>query len=503
MDKANGQGEWTRRMDKANGQGEWTRRGCLTGVEVKGEGGRVKSSLRGCSYINKTVTVAMMLGWLVGITFVQAQTMDARVQRKLAELEGKGVPTTQEAIWKKVKVVLPEDNAAPLLIAAGAKVVVPARADARVPYLSKAVAPDVTLPLAVTDVNFGKAWLTQNAGALQALSVALKKPECLFQAHGSKLSRSNDEKHFQEVAKLARLLALKSHVHTGEGNVNGAIDAIADLMKLSDFLRNEPTMVAYLTRLAVDTFAASATEQLIGRRALNENQLGRLTKLFANESYAAHLQFGLASEIVMSRPLMTMSAKDFLSSLLLESAGLSGDAQVALPPGVDKAAEEHGKDGRNHLDAAMFLEQMGVLIEAAEKPFKDAVQMEEAVKAKCDEAKQKRFLMTSSFVTALAEMAPRQAEAIARQRLLLAALAIEQHRLKNLGRMPESLEGLAKSEGKAVWEDPFAKGALRFRKLPRGYVVYSVASDGENNNGVKKPEAGKGRPYDIVVRVGR
>jgi hypothetical protein len=440
--------------------------------------------------------MAVMLWWMTGGTSVNAQTLDARVQRKLAELEAKGVPTTQEAVWKKVKVVPKEDNAEALMFEAAVKLGLPGRPDARLPDIAGVVPPDVTRPLSPTELSFSRAWLASKKEAVQALSVALSKPDCLFLRHGYRLSRANDEYHFMDAHSQTRLLALKSLVHTGEGNVNGAIDAIADILKMSDFLRNEPAVTAYMIRLGIDSYAEKAAGQLIGRRALNEQQLDRLVKLFTREPYIGHLQLGLATEIVMSRPFMSMSAKDFFDAMYGELSVISGVLQTT-PPEVLKAGEEHWRDGRNHLDSVMFLEQIGLLIDATEKPYKEAVQVEAAVKARCEEAKQKRFLMTSSFVPPLAEMTVRRTEMDARRRLLLTALAIEQHRLKNMGKLPESLDGLTKGE------DPFINGAFRFRKLPRGYVVYSVGEDGVDNGGISRTEAGKGRPHDIPVKVGR
>ncbi|HEY1170680.1 MAG TPA: hypothetical protein VGH19_04855 [Verrucomicrobiae bacterium] len=441
---------------------------------------------------------------LAGASSGIAQTLDARVQRKMEELEKKGVPTTRKAIWEKVKAVPKEDNAAPLLLDAAMKLGLPGKPDARLPYIAGVIPPDVTRPLSLTDLSIARAWLARRAAAVQALSVALGKPDCLFLKHGTRLARTDEEYHFMDMRHLAQLLALKSHVQAGQGDVKGAIDAIADILKLSDFLRHEPTVVAYLSRLGLDAYAESAAGQLIGRRTLNAEQLERLTKLFTREAYTEQLKLGLASEIVMSRDLMLLPPQLFYDSLYQGKSVATGVLHTT-PPEVVKAGEALWKDGRIHLDSVMFLEQMGVLIEAAEKPVKQGRQMEAAVEVKCKEAEQKQFIQTSSFVPPLTGLSLKQGEALARRRLLLTALAIEQERLKNMGRVPESLEGLAKGEGKAVAEDPFAEGALfRYRKLAKGYQLYSVAGDGADNGGVKKSSgAGAGTAYDIVVNIGR
>ena len=43
--------------------------------------------------------------------------------------------------------------------------------------------------------------------------------------------------------------------------------------------------------------------------------------------------------------------------------------------------------------------------------------------------------------------------------------------------------------------------ALRFKKLTRGYVVYSIGADGVDNGGVER--AGLTNDYDLTITVER
>jgi hypothetical protein len=67
-------------------------------------------------------------------------------------------------------------------------------------------------------------------------------------------------------------------------------------------------------------------------------------------------------------------------------------------------------------------------------------------------------------------------------RCLLAALAVERHRLAR-GRWPESLQVLVPGQLAQVPVDPYDGKPLRYRRTADGVVVYSIGSDGTDNGG--------------------
>jgi len=77
------------------------------------------------------------------------------------------------------------------------------------------------------------------------------------------------------------------------------------------------------------------------------------------------------------------------------------------------------------------------------------------------------------------------------------ALAIERHRLQNHGQLPESLEALVPQLIASVPRDPFDGRPLRYKKLEKGYAVYSVGNNGKDDGGVSKSG------LDVAFRVER
>ena len=69
------------------------------------------------------------------------------------------------------------------------------------------------------------------------------------------------------------------------------------------------------------------------------------------------------------------------------------------------------------------------------------------------------------------------------------AVAIERYRLVN-GKLPSQLSDLVPTFLPVVPTDPFDGKPLRYKTLTKGYVVYSVGDDCEDNGGIEKNSKG-------------
>ena len=95
----------------------------------------------------------------------------------------------------------------------------------------------------------------------------------------------------------------------------------------------------------------------------------------------------------------------------------------------------------------------------------------------------------------LSDVIAHDAKRIAYVRLLLAALAVEKYRLA-ASLLPEKISDLAPAE---IPSDPFDGQPLRYKKLAKGYVVYSVGEDEVDNGGTEGYSTGT----DITFTVER
>ena len=94
--------------------------------------------------------------------------------------------------------------------------------------------------------------------------------------------------------------------------------------------------------------------------------------------------------------------------------------------------------------------------------------------------------------------------AIALTRTAVTSLAIERYRLAKSD-LPSKLDDLVPTYLTAIPQDPFDDKPLRYKKLAKGYVVYSVGEDGEDNGGAEKNSEGYrvGKGTDITFIIER
>jgi hypothetical protein len=96
------------------------------------------------------------------------------------------------------------------------------------------------------------------------------------------------------------------------------------------------------------------------------------------------------------------------------------------------------------------------------------------------------------------------AEVLAKLQVSRVALEVERWRLAHGGRAPDSLADLVPEFAPSVPTDPFDNNPLRYKKLAKGFVVYSIGPDFTDDGGKEKPgNASDTDHYDITFSVER
>jgi hypothetical protein len=102
---------------------------------------------------------------------------------------------------------------------------------------------------------------------------------------------------------------------------------------------------------------------------------------------------------------------------------------------------------------------------------------------------------------AIGRVIEKEARRVAMLRMTQTAIAIERYRLANGGALPETLELLAPEFLPSILHDPFDGQPLRYRQLDKGYIVYSLGPDKEDNEGDLEPD--ESQPKDERFRIFR
>jgi type II secretory pathway pseudopilin PulG len=161
--------------------------------------------------------------------------------------------------------------------------------------------------------------------------------------------------------------------------------------------------------------------------------------------------------------------------------------------------------GFEERDLNFYLQTMDKSISLAALPPPESLTFSNYLESVSAVAGRRFYILSGMLLPSLSRVVVREATTQANLRLATTALAVERFRLAR-GRLPEGLGELAPQFLDAVPTDPFDGAPLRYRRLARGYMIYSVDADGHDDGGREPPqrkESGDKSTYDITFIVER
>jgi hypothetical protein len=302
--------------------------------------------------------------------------------------------------------------------------------------------------------------------------------------------------HLAEIRKLAQLLREQVVLEADAGRADQAVTAIVDGAALGRSLANEPLLISYLVRIAVNAIMVSGAEQAVNRVKLSETHLDQISRALASADDTNGVIRALAGERAAAIGLFQM---DPGQAAALMSQGGAGPS----------AAQLRGLSALNRLtglfdrDLVYYLDTMQIFIAAASQSSSDRSETAREFDERMAEAKRSYYILTALVAPALSKALDRDTENAARIRVATTALAVERHRLQHGGQVPDSLEALVPAFLKAIPLDPFTGEPLRFQKQQDGYVVYSVGTNRSDDGGERLAAGQRGSPPDITFTVER
>jgi len=156
-------------------------------------------------------------------------------------------------------------------------------------------------------------------------------------------------------------------------------------------------------------------------------------------------------------------------------------------------------------DRKLMLEATSQMVALSEEDWPEAFRLAKEVAANVDK-KVHAFppkIFSGLFLSAEDRIVTRMLNLEARRECALAALAIEQYRIQHKGALPEQLNALVQEVLPKVPKDPFDGQPLRYRRSAKGYVVYSVGADLQDDGGVQQIRSSSSSKGDEVFTVER
>jgi hypothetical protein len=405
------------------------------------------------------------------------------VDRKLAELRARGEPLTAEDIARRFPD--PEPNRDALTVLQSALAFTPGARSTNLPVLSalwpsrrdpldEAVMRNLaaylgpykqlleTIPDDLAGTRFSRGW----TNGITLISIPFVRVRALFQT-----------------LALAALYAAESH------DMQTAADALRKGFALADTIPDEQLANAVIRAHCVG-WMCDAAEQVLNRGALNDEQLAGI---------------GLAVGSRMSDTLTNaLQVERYMGVFWMESARndrTNGFASSASMASLWRWVQGERRPVYRDEDYLLFLEIMDERMAAAALPGLAQIKRSEELDQRY--ATNSHSLTAAILMRYLTTSVKWQCEAEAKVVTLHVALGIERYRLAHNAELPVSLDALAPKYLPAPARDPFDRQPLRFKKLPRGYVVYSIGPDGVDNGGTESPTQKVTTNYDVTFTVER
>jgi hypothetical protein len=413
---------------------------------------------------------------IVCIWFVRQSSLDAQ----LAELRAKGLPTTASEVNDFYVVPAGVTDTTDLWVAA-IDAVQAADLSTRgktLPFIGEGPTPVPPPGEAWAELEASRALITGLDSELQMIWQAAAAGGLARYPVDFSAGINTPLPYTQNSRDVAKLLSLDAHTAAHDGDNARALQDLKAIFSLSDALRREPCPVSQLTRIALHEIGNNAVEQLLPHCQWDDVELQTLQSAIRSAQFNAELINGLHGErVVCLDAFDTISLGPFRPANKLETLrhfkrlidGLSGSWPEAIERQNEIRREIHSI-GRGKLSRI-------------------------------------RLAGVSALLPAICMTVVSSAQADARQKTTIAAIAVQRHRLKH-GQWPKSLaeisSGLFGSPAAQPGHlaDPFDVQPLRYKLEETRVVIYSVGRD-EFDDGGDVDGTSQQPPQDIGFTLKR
>jgi len=338
-------------------------------------------------------------------------------------------------------------------------------------------------PLPANSRAAADAYLDQQREHMLAVQEALQRAHCRFSVD-YKGGYEALLPHVTAMKTEAQRFQLAALVAADRGDAEACIASLTDASRVGNALGENSWLINQIMRITCLTMVLEGTEYLLSRQSLSPHQLDEVGILLEHLRITNGLRMALIAERPTVLSVFDMPAAALQRLLSSDPAESGGQGFWSYRAGL--AILKVG--GVATIDRRITLETLERGIALAEQSSPEALveieQIFQKVHSKGLERPPK--IISAVFLPALGRAADKFAVLEARRRSGLVALAVEKYRDESTRTLPEHLDALPPQFLASVPLDPFTGESLRYRRLTRGYVVYSTGVD-RHDNGGKQP----------------
>ncbi len=359
------------------------------------------------------------------------------------------------------------------------------------PIVGKEKLPARTEPLGEKTKALVGQYLGDNQQAIELLHEGAAIKHCRYPVDFS-LGVDTLMPYFSDIKGGVQLLSLEAILHADNNEPQLAIRSVTSFFGIAHSLVKEPILISRLVSIACQGLAISTLEHVINKVEFTDEQLVQFTETISNTEALSTISWALAGE-------RCMGINFFKNPASLGSENFGYDLPTAPILEIYKAL------GLADKEAIIYLDLMNDYMETTQLPVHERPKAARTIAAKI-KAISKTYILLHEILPALSRIMDINIRSIAHLSAARVALAVERYRLAT-GKLPDTLEDLVPTYLDTVPIDPFNGISLRYGKLERGFVVYSVGVDGKDDGGKERPPKSKRKNnqsnWDITFIVER
>lgn len=309
--------------------------------------------------------------------------------------------------------------------------------------------------------------------------------------------------HVSKLRDSVNLLNFLADWNTYTNNSDEAVQDIEAALRLSHSLIDEPLLVSQLARMTSVGGTVSCLARIVNRQPLSDHQLAELSAEFERQRTSIATEHALVGELCCTVAFFSMSAKQ-----------MATDTSIQSDENTDGNSDYHSDStlgfqvmklsGFRDRDLNFYLSVMADYLSAVKLPFPEKLDTSEQIRERASQtAGSHLFVFSSMLLPGVKAAFSREAEIVARLNIAQTALAVERYRLANGNNLPQKLSDLTPAYLPEVPMDPFDGRPLRYKILPKGYLIYSIGQDRKDDGGVNRIPGKMNSPDDITFRVER
>jgi hypothetical protein len=413
---------------------------------------------------------------------------------RLEALRAEGYPTSFDELNQWYSIPADAENAADYVIDAGFYYNEPNNKD-MLPFIGKAELPARTESMSEETKKIISQFLDSNQKCLESLHKTAgleygRYPADFRQGNATYLP------HISEIRNYIKLLHLETILAAENDKSDTAFSSIKSIFGTAGSMSKEPTIVSQLVRTSCESLGISCLEYSLNRTDFSDEQLVELGKLLAKiENSDGMISAVLGERIMTLDMIMHPNPTYFNMSFPNNSRNLLSLSPILF---LYKTA------GLNESDSILLLDYMDDVIKTLKLPLHKRQAAAETINIKFNEIPKKNLLFRD-FAPAFGRVLIMDLGNIARLEAARTAIAVQRYRLK-YNKLPDSLESLVPDYLDSVPMDPFDGKEIRYKKLDKGFVIYSIGADQIDYGGIEEPKDKNkrdGSTYDIPFIIER